>query len=36
MLRRNAEVTPEEGLGVLPNDLDSISSLLLFNTSENL
>lgn len=36
LLRKNVEVTPGEGLGSLPNDLDSVSSLLLFNTSENL
>lgn len=36
LLRKNVEVTPGEGLGSLPDDLDSVSSLLLFNTSENL
>jgi len=34
-LHRNLEITPDEGLGSLPRDLDSVSSLLLFNTSEN-
>ena len=32
---RYVEITPDEGLGSLPRDLDSVSSLLLFNTSEN-
>jgi hypothetical protein len=35
LLHRNVEITPDEGLGSLPRDLDSVSSLLLFNTSEN-
>ncbi|XP_046683302.1 WASH complex subunit 1-like isoform X2 [Homalodisca vitripennis] len=35
-VRKNVEVTPEEGLGSLPSDLDSVSALILFNTSENL
>lgn len=35
LLHRNVEITPNEGLGSLPRDLDSVSSLLLFNTSEN-
>jgi WAS family protein 1 len=35
LLHRNLEITPDEGLGSLPRDLDSVSSLLLFNTSEN-
>jgi len=35
LLLRNVEITPDEGLGSLPRDLDSVSSLLLFNTSEN-
>ncbi|XP_054281374.1 WASH complex subunit 1-like [Macrosteles quadrilineatus] len=35
-IKKNIEVTPEEGLGSLPADLDSVSALLLFNTSENL
>lgn len=34
-MRRNLEVAVEEGLGSLPPNIDSVSSLLLFNTSEN-
>jgi hypothetical protein len=34
-MRRNVEIALEEGLGSLPNNINSITSLLLFNTSEN-
>ncbi|CAB3380318.1 Hypothetical predicted protein [Cloeon dipterum] len=35
MLRRNFEITIDEGLGNLPRNITSVSSLLLFNTTEN-
>jgi WAS family protein 1 len=35
-LRKNQDVFPFEGLGGLPEDISSVSSLLLFNTNQNL
>jgi WAS protein family homolog 1 len=35
MLRKNLDIASEEGLGKLPRNISSISSLLLFNTTEN-
>ncbi|CAG2069030.1 unnamed protein product, partial [Timema podura] len=34
-LKKNVEITPEQGLGSLPSNVVSTNSLLLFNTSEN-
>nr|CAD7579315.1 unnamed protein product [Timema californicum] len=34
-LKKNVEITPEQGLGSLPSNIVSTNSLLLFNTSEN-
>ncbi|XP_059470980.1 WASH complex subunit 1-like [Neocloeon triangulifer] len=35
MLRKNFEIASEEGLGRLPRNITSVTSLLLFNTTEN-